>query len=1253
MLLALIWLSWAPAALADRTVDSVTLNGSASVSVEPGATITASVTVTTTGGGQGRDTRWESTSWRISNTPPGAITCEDTQNYSGSGTYNESFSVTAPTASGTYNAYFIAYDNDGCGSGASTLFTLTDAVTVTQPPSAEYRLDEDAWDGTTGEVADTSGNSNNGTALNGANTVGPGRICRAANFDGNDDYVDIPNLSDTLNGTASLAFWIRTSQTGNNTAWQAPGITGVEQSGGTDDIFWGWIDASGRIGITVGNDNNAKSSTTINDNIWHHVVLTRNASNGEYKIYIDGTLDASGTIATGTIGNNYSSLGRIEDTGGSPEYFQGELDEILIFDSVLTDSEVQQGYTNQSNGDNWDGSVRSCTGAPPPACDPITPGATTTNTSNGSPLTLDVPAGIEAGDVLIAQVAVRRDDFCFFNCDNISPPAGWTKIRDDVSGPFWSRTSTQTIYYRVVDGSESASYQWSFPSDRAAGGIVAFDGVDASNPIDVHAGQDDDSSTITAPSVSSTEDNSYLVALFASTNGNTDVTPTASLTTLYQPRTGGGPNGIAIATGIQALPNAGTTGDRTAAANDTDNIGQMLVLRPEDCPTGIDHFEIQHDGSALTCNPESVTIRACLDSGCTTEASSDVSVTLSPTGWVVGDSKIISTGSASFDLRHTTAEAVTLGVTSSAPSAAFPPVCVNTSDGTNSCELTFYDTGFLIDVPTQTSCQTSGDLTISAVRTDETTQKCVPAFSGTTKNLKLWATYSDPASGTQNVTLNHATNDYTLPTTEPGAANVPVQFDANADATYNLTYSDAGQLVLNARYDGTGDEAGLVMLGSDTYVTKPARFYISSDNPLADCDPANADCSILTSAGSNFNLKVAGSCNDGTSTTDPTITPNFQLDNITLSHNLVAPSGGDTGSINVSSIDISAADNGEHTITNQSVSEVGVFTFTASLGSGVNYFGETTIGTTGLNTSANIGRFTPHHFDVSATEACNGSFTYSGQQFTVTVDALNLAGNPTRNYRVGFVRDPVLSDAGDTANFTNNTLDTTYFTTSDGIGIRNDVTYTFPDKETAPLSITQLRAKDVDDITSDGYTEGTVNLRSGRIALDNAYGSELADLQIPMFAQYYDGDNFVNNTADICYDDVTIDLLNPTDNLLVGDGSNPRETCVQDTGNPGDSDSGCAIAGPVDEQYTQTPAAGEYTLYLKAPTSDPGNIIYGNVTVQGIVPDYMEYDWKIDCDNADGDDDITTGTDATPCATATFGRYRGDDRIIYWRERFQ
>ena len=110
------------------TVDAVTLDGASSVTVAPGATITAQVTVTTTGG-----TDWRSTAWRVSTTAPGTTTCVNTPNNDNNGTYSETFSIAAPTAAGTYNAYFIARANNTCGSTASSVFNLDNSVIV-EPP---------------------------------------------------------------------------------------------------------------------------------------------------------------------------------------------------------------------------------------------------------------------------------------------------------------------------------------------------------------------------------------------------------------------------------------------------------------------------------------------------------------------------------------------------------------------------------------------------------------------------------------------------------------------------------------------------------------------------------------------------------------------------------------------------------------------------------------------------------------------------------------------------------------------------------------------------------------------------------------------------------------------------------------------------------------------------------------------------------------------------------------------------------------
>ena len=58
-------------------------------------------------------------------------------------------------------------------------------------------------------------------------------------------------------------------------------------------------------------------------------------------MYVDGNREDTVTSRTGAVTNTFSSIGRVEDTGGSPEYFDGRLDEVAVYDRVLTDGEVE------------------------------------------------------------------------------------------------------------------------------------------------------------------------------------------------------------------------------------------------------------------------------------------------------------------------------------------------------------------------------------------------------------------------------------------------------------------------------------------------------------------------------------------------------------------------------------------------------------------------------------------------------------------------------------------------------------------------------------------------------------------------------------------------------------------------------------------------------------------------------------------------------------------------------------------------
>ncbi len=152
------------------------------------------------------------------------------------------------------------------------------------------------------------------------------------------------NAASLLGGTASLSFYMKTTQAGSANPWTAPGIFGRDQSGGDSDVFWGWIDATGRMNLSVGNANannpGTKSSAAVNNGAWRHIVMTRDAASGAQTMYVDG-VKTSSTGRTGTLGlnNRFQLLGQIQ---GNTDFFKGTLADVRVYNRVLSDSDVAQ-----------------------------------------------------------------------------------------------------------------------------------------------------------------------------------------------------------------------------------------------------------------------------------------------------------------------------------------------------------------------------------------------------------------------------------------------------------------------------------------------------------------------------------------------------------------------------------------------------------------------------------------------------------------------------------------------------------------------------------------------------------------------------------------------------------------------------------------------------------------------------------------------------------------------------------------------
>ncbi|WP_436517775.1 LamG-like jellyroll fold domain-containing protein [Ekhidna sp. To15] len=149
-------------------------------------------------------------------------------------------------------------------------------------------------------------------------------------FDGTDDYVSATG-PDLAGQSFSLEFWAQ--RTENKYAMV---------------FFMGSAEANKGLFLAFRNDNVAfgfysddiDTETTITDSDWHHYGFTYDQSTKLQSIYIDGELDITRTANDDFTGSTDMLIGRLLDN--DTRFFKGNLDELKIWNRVLTAQEVSQ-----------------------------------------------------------------------------------------------------------------------------------------------------------------------------------------------------------------------------------------------------------------------------------------------------------------------------------------------------------------------------------------------------------------------------------------------------------------------------------------------------------------------------------------------------------------------------------------------------------------------------------------------------------------------------------------------------------------------------------------------------------------------------------------------------------------------------------------------------------------------------------------------------------------------------------------------
>ncbi|MBI4092477.1 MAG: LamG domain-containing protein, partial [Candidatus Kerfeldbacteria bacterium] len=184
----------------------------------------------------------------------------------------------------------------------------------------------------TGTTAADRSKSNKSATLSGtpAWTTTAGKVGNALVFDGTDDYATVGNL-DT--NTVSLAMWVKRDRA---TAGDFDRLLLSVSNNG-----WGLHFANDNtLQFTKVGVSNVNSTGTITDTSgWHHVAVTYDGSNARF--YIDGVLDATQaySVTFDSSSGNYTIGSR-----GAAEYFDGNLDEVRVYNRVLPADDIRELY---------------------------------------------------------------------------------------------------------------------------------------------------------------------------------------------------------------------------------------------------------------------------------------------------------------------------------------------------------------------------------------------------------------------------------------------------------------------------------------------------------------------------------------------------------------------------------------------------------------------------------------------------------------------------------------------------------------------------------------------------------------------------------------------------------------------------------------------------------------------------------------------------------------------------------------------
>ena len=203
-----------------------------------------------------------------------------------------------------------------------------------------------------GNANDESGNGNHGT-VNGA-TLAEDRFGASENcfnFSGGNTITIPHSTSFEFEGDMSFSLWVRTATNNNVATWlmkYTANMIGFSASLSTSSqanaTLARW-DIGNGLTNQYGFQYSSLTGTSVTDNSWHHIVGT--FTNNTQRIYVDGVLIGSIANNQNGVGSNTLNLTIGKDPSfGNNRNFNGQLDDLSIYNRALTHWEISSLFTN-------------------------------------------------------------------------------------------------------------------------------------------------------------------------------------------------------------------------------------------------------------------------------------------------------------------------------------------------------------------------------------------------------------------------------------------------------------------------------------------------------------------------------------------------------------------------------------------------------------------------------------------------------------------------------------------------------------------------------------------------------------------------------------------------------------------------------------------------------------------------------------------------------------------------------------------